>query len=195
MTRDEVLGVVAAIAKRNRAVIFVGNGYSARALCDMEDHKNFFYMVGSMGLCPTLAAGFSHCTRIPVIAIEGDGNALMGMSGFPVASNAASGTFVHIVFDNGLYETTGGQQTLSSQVDFVQLALGSGYEYSYHPSDLETLASLLEAAFKRVEQMFICVSTEASADITHPRVPYHPHYIAQRFCEAVVSQLNSLIEG
>src|SRR6266849_3100530 len=97
MKRDEVLSLIATIAEKKRAFIFVGNGYNARALCALADHPYAFYMVGSMSLCPTLAAGFSHFVKAPVIAIEGDGNALMGMSGFPVASNAASGAFVHVV--------------------------------------------------------------------------------------------------
>jgi len=185
MKRDEVLSLIATIAERKGAFIFAGNAYNARALCALADHPNAFYMVGSMSLCPTLAAGFSHFVHAPVIAIEGDGNALMGLSGFPVASNAARGAFVHIVLDNGLYETTGGQQTLSARVDFVQVALGSGYTHGYHPDTLETLASLLEAALEGEEPTFLCVATEASTGITHPRVPYHPRRITQRFREAV----------
>lgn len=191
MTRDEVLRVVGALAKRNSVVVFVGNAYNARALCAIEDQADFFYMVGSMGLCPTLAAGFSHFMKVPVIAIEGDGNALMGLSGFPVAANAASGAFVHLVLDNGLYETTGGQKTLSSHVDFVQLALNSGYNRGYHPEDLQTLASVLERALQEEQRSFICVSTEVSTGVTHPRVPYHPRSITQRFLDAIVSRQNS----
>lgn len=191
MKRDEVLSTIAATARDSQAVVFVGNAYNARALCALEDHANFFYMVGSMGLCPTLAAGFSHCTHLPVIAIEGDGNALMGLSGFPVAPSASGGPFVHIVLDNGLYETTGGQRTLSSKVDFVQFALGSGYNRAYHPEDLGSLTSALKIGLQTTQRTFICVSTERSVGITHPRVPFHPHRITERFREAVTSRLNS----
>lgn len=186
MKRDEVLRLVASIAKRNQAVIFVGNAYNARALCALDDQADFFYMVGSMGLCPTLAAGFSHCMRIPVIAIEGDGNALMGLSGFPVAARVASTAFVHFVLDNGVYEATGGQQTLSSRVDFMQIALGSGYDRSSHPEDMQSLESFLEAALQGTHRTFICVSTTVSTGIIHPRVPYPPRLITQRFREAVL---------
>ena len=193
MRRDEVLSIIAAIASKHQAFIFAGNAYNARALCALADRANIFYMVGSMGLCPTLAAGFSHCTHAPVIAIEGDGNALMGLSGFPVASNAVSGDspFVHVVLNNGLYETTGGQLTLSYQVDFVQLALASGYDHGYQPDNPEGLVSVLETALQGKEKTFICVSTEVSTGVTHPRVPYHPRFIAQRFRDAVVSHLDS----
>jgi phosphonopyruvate decarboxylase len=195
MKRDEVLSVIATIARKKGAIIFVGNAYNARAMCALADQPNVFYMIGSMGLCPTLAAGFSHCKQLPVIAIEGDGNALMGLSGFPVASNAAKGPFVHVVLDNGLYETTGGQQTLSNKVDFLEIASASGYDHGYHPTDLETLALRLETALQVKARTFICAFTEVSTDITYPRVRYHPQHITQRFREAVTSGLNSWIEG
>lgn len=194
MKRDEVLSLIATLAEKKGAYTFVGNASTARALCALADHPHAFYMVGSMSLCPALAAGFSHFVQDPVIAIEGDGNALMGLSGFPVASNAAHGAFVHVVLDNGLYETTGGQQTLSARLDFVQVALASGYTHGYHPDTLVALASLLEAALESKEPTFLCVSTETSTGITHPRVPYHPHHITQRFCEAVQLRRDSEME-
>src|SRR6266566_7694195 len=126
MKRDEALRAIAAAAVKSRAAVFVGNGYNARALYALADRGEFFYMVGSMGLCSTLAAGFAHCVQMPVIAVEGDGNALMGLSGFPVASKAARGQFIHVVLDNGQHESTGGHQGLSSQIDFGLVASGAG---------------------------------------------------------------------
>lgn len=185
MTRDEVLRVIAENARKNGSVIFVGNAYNARALCAIDDQAHFFYMVGSMGLCPTLAAGFSHCRRLPVIAIEGDGNALMGLSGFPVAYAAANEPFIHVVLDNGVYETTGSQKNLSSYVNIVELASGSGYEQVYNPKDLATLTTVLEKALQEKRKSFIHIATELSPQELHPRVPYHPHDITQRFRQIV----------
>ena len=191
MTRDEVLNVIADSALKNSAALFIGNGYNARTLCAIKDQPQFFYMLGSMGLCPTLAAGFSHCTSRPVIAVEGDGNALMGLSGFPVASAAAQGSFVHLVIDNGLYESTGGQQNLSPQVDFLQMALGAGYDLAYRPEDLSSLEALLKWALQQSQRIFFHVLTSAKDGIIHPRVSYHPYQITERFREAVSPHFQS----
>ncbi len=195
MTRDEALNIIADIALKNSAALFIGNGYNARSLCAIKDCAQFFYMLGSMGLCPTLAAGFSHCTSRPVIVVEGDGNALMGLSGFPVASSAARGSFVHLVLDNGLYESTGGQQNLSFQVDFLQVALGAGYEEAYRAVDTGSLASLLEQTLRCPQRTFLHVPTGTKDGIIHPRVPYHPSQIAQRFREMLSSPLHFEREG
>lgn len=191
MKRDEVLRVVAKVATEAGAAVFTGNGYNARALCALDDRAQFFYMVGSMGLCPTLAAGFARRAGIPVIAVEGDGNALMGLSGFPVATNAAEATFIHLVLDNARYETTGGQQTLSPQINFLLLALGAGYDRVYHPHDCLSLEAALEAALQERQRMFIYVTTEVEGRVTHPRVPYHPCEVAQRFRKAMSDEVRS----
>src|SRR5207302_1935480 len=119
MTRDDVLKTIAKIVKGKNAAVFIGNGYNARALCALSDNENIFYMLGSMSLGPTLAAGFSHFSHKPLIVIEGDGNALMGLSSYPVAVFAAASPFIHIVLDNAVYESTGGQKTLSPYVDLL----------------------------------------------------------------------------
>lgn len=190
MTRDEALTIIAESALKNGAALFIGNGYNARSLCAIKDRTQFFYMLGSMGLGPTLAAGFSHCSGKPVIVVEGDGNALMGLSGLPVAWNAARGSFVHLVLDNGVYESTGGQQNLSSQVDFLQLALGVGYKAVYRAEDMNSLASLLEQMVGQPQRSFLHVPTGAKDGIIHPRVPYHPNQVVQRFREALSSPLH-----
>lgn len=195
MTRDEALNTIAEIALKNGAALFVGNGYNARSLCAIKDRAQFFYMLGSMGLGPTLAAGFSHCSGKPVIVVEGDGNALMGLSGFPVASNAARGSFVHLVLDNGLYASTGGQRNLSTQVDFLQVAQGMGYEAAYRAEDTGALASLLEYTLGQTRCTFLHVPTKAKDGIIHPRVPYHPNQVAQRFRAVLSSPLHIEREG
>jgi thiamine pyrophosphate-dependent acetolactate synthase large subunit-like protein len=183
--RDDVLAAAARVADEHEAALFVGNGYNARAVAALADRPRSFFMVGSMGLCPTLAAGYAHARGEPVVAIEGDGNALMGLSGFPVVARAATERFVHVVLDNGLYETTGGQTTLASGVDFGLLALASGYARVYRPQTLESVATAVEAGLGDGGSTFVYVRTEPGADPLHPRVPYHPREIARRFREAV----------
>ncbi|RAL24240.1 thiamine pyrophosphate-dependent enzyme [Thermoflavimicrobium daqui] len=189
MTREEVLDLIARCTKKKEAFLFIGNGYNARTMCALHDYDGFFYMVGSMGLCPTLAAGFSHSTGQPVVTVEGDGNALMGMSGYPVVVNAAKGMFVHIVLDNGLYYTTGGQKTLSSVVDFGLVALGAGYDRVYSPESLEALEAALMTALNSEQKSYIVVRTVEKERVVHPRVKYQPVEIRDRFQETVRQRL------
>lgn len=184
MLRDDAIGVITTLAAKYGAAIFVGNGYNARALHATLDRPDFFYMVGSMGLCATIAAGFSNCTGRPTISVEGDGNALMGLSGFPVAAAAARGPYVRIVLDNAMHESSGCHQTLSPQVDFGTLAVGAGYEPVARPQQLAELETALDAGLQTPRSSFIYVATDAKGG-AHPRIPFHPREIAERFRAAV----------
>lgn len=184
MDRNDALAIVAAEADAAAAFVFTGNGYNARALCALADRPRFFYMVGSMGLCPTLAAGFARFTAAPVVVVEGDGNALMGLSGYPVSAAAATGTFVHLVLDNGQYETTGGQRTLADRVDLVAIARAAGYERAVRAGEGDGLRAALREALVVPASTFVHLPTDLTPGPPHPRVPYHPRDIAARFREA-----------
>lgn len=184
MNRNDALAIVAGEADAAAAFVFTGNGYNARALCALMDRPRFFYMVGSMGLCPTLAAGFARFVSAPVVVVEGDGNALMGLSGYPVSAAAATGAFVHLVLDNGQYETTGGQRTLADRVDLVAIARGAGYGRSLDVREPDALRAALREALALPASTFVHLRTDTTPGPPHARVPYHPREIAARFREA-----------
>jgi len=181
LVRDSAILAIAAAARRAGAVVFAGNGFNARALAALADHPDNFYMLGSMGLGPVLAAGFSRCSGTPTVVIEGDGNALMGLSGHPAALGAARTPFVHCVLDNGVYETTGGQRTLSPAVDMMLLARGCGYPEVHRVATGGELTARLDAALARRRHTFVQVQTRRSDGPTHPRVPYDPPQVVTRF--------------
>lgn len=181
MRRDDVLLALARAAERRGAAIFVGNGNNARSMATLDDRPTNFYMVGSMGECPCVAAGFSSRARRPVIAVEGDGNALMGMSGWASARAAVTESFVHVVLDNGVYETTGGQLTLAPRVDLPRIARGVGYEHVVTPRSIDELAAAVEDALAGRKVCFLYVETARDDLPQHGRVPYHPREIRSRF--------------
>lgn len=182
MRRDDALTVIADVAQRRGAAIFIGNGNNARAMHDLTRRsRHIFYMVGSMSLAPSIAAGYSHCSGNPTIVVEGDGNALMGMSSLPAVCAAAKPSFAHVVLDNGQYETTGGQRTLSAKVDLPAAALAAGYTTATRVSDGEGLTASLEASLDDGHRSYAYVPTELDDQPQHPRVPYHPREIPSLF--------------
>lgn len=195
MNRNEALAIVAGQAEMAGAYVFAGNGYNARALCAVKDRPEFFYMVGSMGLCPALAAGFARFVSRPVLAVEGDGNALMGLSGYPACAAAVRGTFVHLVLDNGLYETTGGQRTLAGQVDLVRVATAVGYLRALSTPDETSLERALAEALRSGSMTFIHVPTDITKGPPPPRVSHHPRVIKSRFRHRAAEDLVQRAKG
>jgi len=183
-SREEAILAVARAAQRAGAAVFAGNGYNARTLAALAGRPEHFCMVGSMGLGPLIAAGFSHCSGRATIVVEGDGNALMGLSGWPAAVKAAAAPFVHVVLDNGVYETTGGQKTLAPGVDFLALAGGCGYQRAVRVETVAALDETLATALRGPAKTFLHVPSRRQTGAAHPRVPYTPEEIAARFLAA-----------
>ena len=119
--------VVAELLDRHPDACLVAScGYPSRELFGAADRPTNFYLVGSMGMAGPIALGLA--TARPdrlLVALDGDGSLLMNLGVLPMI--AASGArLLHLVIDNGMHESTGGQQTVQ-RTDFTALALAAGY--------------------------------------------------------------------
>jgi sulfopyruvate decarboxylase subunit beta len=195
MRRNEVVGAVLTAVRRARGALFVGNGANARVAHALDDAPWVFYMLGSMGMCAPLAAGFSRFSGRPVVAVEGDGNAVMGLSGLPVVVASARSPFLHIVLDNGTYETTGRQRVLAPDPLFLRAAEGAGYSPVRDVATMDELVGFLECGLRAEQIGFLRVCTEPEMTRLPPRVRYSPEEIPPRFIAACGASSTSVVGG
>lgn len=120
--------------------------YVAREVGNLG-HGNDFYTIGSMGHAGAIALEIARqkaATRIFVF--DGDGAVIMHLGTLGTIGHYQPANLVHIVFDNGCHESTGGQPTISRTMDLRSVALGCGYkavEICTTKEDLrQTMASL-----------------------------------------------------
>jgi len=179
VNRGDAISELIALAEQRKALVFVGNGRAARSWAALGDSERVFYMVGSMGLCSAIACGYSRYTARPVLAVEGDGNFLMGLSGLPAVAANARKPFVHVVLDNNCYDTTGGQANLSSGVDFCGLARAAGYKHVLATDRRADLASAVSELMDNGSPGFLHAHVEIGSS-TYPRVPMHPRQVRER---------------
>ena len=70
---------------------------------------------------------------------DGDGALLMHMGTLATIGHYAPKNLIHVVFDNGCHESTGGQPTVSESIDLSTIALGANYKQTfvcYNPGDI-----------------------------------------------------------
>ena len=65
-----------------------------------------------------------------MIAIDGDGAFLMNLCGLPTIALQNPGNLIHLLFDNEVYEASGGTATASRMADAVGLARGACYKHA-----------------------------------------------------------------
>ena len=74
-------------------------------------------MVGSMGCVTPVALGLALARPdLDVVALDGDGAALMRMGAFATLGTYGPSNLTHVPLDNGAHDSTGGQATVSAQV-------------------------------------------------------------------------------
>ncbi|TAM53161.1 MAG: phosphonopyruvate decarboxylase [Paraburkholderia sp.] len=143
-SRREALERVIAHTPVSTTVVLASTGFCGRELYALDDRPNQLYMVGSMGCVMPLALGLSLARPdLSVVAIDGDGAALMRMGAFATLGAYGRSNLAHLLLDNGAHESTGGQATVSPHVSFAAIAAACGYESAIEGDDLALVDTLL----------------------------------------------------
>lgn len=108
--------------------VIICNGFASREVFKLADRPSHFYMIGSMGVAPAIGLGVALAKPAKkVVIFDGDGNVLMGMGTLATVGALKPKNFVHVVFDNELYGSTGNQPTYSRVVRLDHVAKAAGY--------------------------------------------------------------------
>ena len=108
--------------------VVICNGFPSREAYKMKDRPQNFYLMGAMGGAASLALGLALAQpQKKIIVFDGDGNLLMGLSTLSTIGALKPKNFIHVVFDNEVYGSTGNQPSYSRTVRLDQMAKSAGY--------------------------------------------------------------------
>ena len=162
------------------------NGYICGESFSLADRPQSFYMIGSMGLAPAIGLGLALTQPARrAVVFDGDGNLLMNLGILAMIAAQRPANFVHLVFDNEVYGSTGNQASLSRGVRLDHLAAAAGFATAAAVTEPWALESALRAAVGTPGPHFVLVKVTAEeADV--PRIPYTPAALRDRFRAAVL---------
>lgn len=142
-TRQAALQRVIAQTPAESTVVLASTGFCGRELYALDDRPNQLYMVGSMGCLTPFALGLALARPdLHVVALDGDGAALMRMGAFATLGAYGPANLTHVLLDNGAHDSTGGQATVSPQVSFAGVAAACGYASAVEGDDVAVLDEL-----------------------------------------------------
>lgn len=132
LSREEAINCVLNSIPQN-AIIVASTGRATRELYELrnirnEKHNNDFLNVGAMGHTSSIASGIALGTERQVVCIEGDASAIMHMGSFTTTGLMKQNNFLHIVLNNGVHESVGGQKTAGLEANLTEIAHNSGYK-------------------------------------------------------------------
>lgn len=145
-SRHDALRAVVARTPPSSTAILASTGYCGRELYAIADRANQLYMVGSMGCVVPLGLGLARARPdLEVLILDGDGAALMRMGAFATVGAYGPPNLRHLLLDNGVHDSTGGQGTVSSLVSFAGVAAACGYAEALETEEVEVIGRWLEA--------------------------------------------------
>lgn len=171
-SRFETLKVINA-CKDEKTVQLATTGKTGRELYEVEDCANNLYMVGSMGCVSSLGLGLALTQKeLDIVVIDGDGSLLMRMGGVATNGFYQPTNMLHILLDNETHDSTGGQSTVSHNVNFVDIAAACGYEKSSYIHNLDELENGIQEwkETKGLTFLYIKITKGSKPNLGRPKV-------------------------
>ena len=143
LNRNTVLRHIINHTSVDDSVLIATTGFTGRELFSINDRVNHIYMVGSMGCASSFGLGLALARPdLKIIVIDGDGAGLMRMGNFATIGTYASNNFIHILLDNEVHDSTGGQSTVSKNINFAMIAKACGYSMTLSGNKMELFDEL-----------------------------------------------------
>ena len=177
-SRGEVLAAVQRAAGTGDVVVAT-TGYTGRELCALGDRPNQLYLVGAMGCASSFALGLAWAAPSRrIIVLDGDGAALMHLGAMATLGHERPANLVHVILDNEMHESTGGQATVTGSADLAAVARACGYPRVVRASTVAELTDALGPRTRELTLVHAKVRPGFPAELPRPTVA--PRDVAAR---------------
>jgi len=141
---------------------------------------DWVFVPSSMGQATALGLGLALARPDRrIIVLNGDGGMLMNLGSLVTISACGPANLVVLLFDNGVYEITGGQPTPSARgsrvrgdaVDFLALARAAGLCSTFRFGTLDEWRAELPAVLRATGPTFAVLDTAPVPSVRGPRSP------------------------
>jgi len=145
-------------------------GFASREVFELreelgQDHSRDFLTVGSMGHASAIAMGIAIARPSrSVVCLDGDGALAMHMGNALTIGLRGPANLLHVLLNNGVHDSVGGQDTGMYGVDFEKVAYGLGYSnYSRAETADEIIAGYRTCKAQTNGPSFLEVRVKAGA--------------------------------
>jgi phosphonopyruvate decarboxylase len=160
LSREDAVIAVAEMLPEDGVVVCT-TGMPSRELFEFrannnQGHHRDFLTVGGMGHASQIALGLCKAQpERPTYCFDGDGAALMHMGSLAIIGQSSAANLIHIVFNNGVHDSVGGQPTVGFDVDFCGIASACGYASAIEVDSLKDIIKALAYASVHAGPHFI----------------------------------------
>ena len=178
MNRKEAVEIIC--KQIQNEIIVSANGFISRDLFSTLEKDSNFYMIGSMGLASSIGLGVAiKNPKKRIYVFDGDGNILMNLGSLTTIGTVKPKNLIHLVFDNGSHESTGGQPTCTNSISIAKIAKAANFKI-FQVENESQFERILTKIKKLPGPIMIVVKIKNSEEISG-RVSLKPSDIKKRF--------------
>ncbi|MEW6688184.1 MAG: phosphonopyruvate decarboxylase [Pseudomonadota bacterium] len=167
--REFLAAVLQATGERD--ILVSTTGYTSRELYALQDRPNQLYVVGAMGCASSVGLGLALARPdLRITVLDGDGAALMRMGALAAIGVQRPANLLHVVLDNGMHESTGGQASATSLVDLAGVAAACGYPRVWRVAGPAQLAGIVSAPRDALGFACAAVAPGIASGLPRPRI-------------------------
>lgn len=182
---DATKVVLDALGDDAKTPIIASLGHPAYDLFAAGDRPEHFYTWGSMGLASSMGLGLALARpELAVFVLDGDGSLLMNLGSLATIGWTRPANLVVIVWDNGSYGTTGGQDSATAHgADLEAAARAMGISQTATVDTAGELSAVVARARRGGGPWVIVAKVAESRPTVKPPLDYV--WIKERFMSAI----------
>ena len=126
-----------------------------------------------MGHCSSIALGIALAKpKRKIICIDGDGALLMHLGSLVSIANLKPSNFFHILMNNEVHDSVGGQDTAAKNLDFSKIVSATGVKNLFKAETKKQLARSIQDLIDSVGPSFLEVKIRPGSreDLGRPKV-------------------------
>lgn len=177
MSREEALEIIIENLHENDIVVST-TGKTSREIFEIrvnnkDSHERDFLTVGSMGHCSSIALGIAIAKpQRNVVCIDGDGAMIMHLGSITSIATIQPKNFYHILINNEVHESVGGQETAAKYIDLFSVVKSMGINIMYKAQLPSELKKCIQNIFSSDGPSFLEVKVRPGSrdDLSRPTI-------------------------
>jgi phosphonopyruvate decarboxylase len=174
-----------------RTFVVSTTGKTSRELYELqtsEERKRTFYCIGGMGHASSIAAGMANASpHRKFVCLDGDGAFQMHAGAVALIGTLKPRNFIHVLINNGVHESVGGQDITSTSYNYMGIAASTGYATVHRVSVVEELSSLMPLLLNTAGPHFVLCETSVAVPSEIGRPSGSPQQWIKNFNKAINS--------
>ncbi|MFQ5856595.1 MAG: thiamine pyrophosphate-dependent enzyme [Anaerolineae bacterium] len=157
-TRRSYLEVLASVIEDEIVVSCLGD--SSRQWENLKPKRSNIYLRGAMSLAIPVGVGVA--LSMPdhqVVVLEGDGSLLMNIGCLVTVAELELPNLTILLFNNGVYESSGGQRLPGQHASYEALARAAGIPHCATFDTAEGFSTAVRSGLPREGPSFFCLKT------------------------------------